>query len=57
MTQVADAIRKVTAQMQQALDTGRRSQHVDAYDLIEALLAIADTLDPPFPDADEPNAE
>ncbi len=57
MTEVADAIRAVTAQMQQALDTGRRSRNVDAYDLIEALLAIADTLDPPFPDADEANAK
>jgi len=57
MTEVADAIRTVTAQMQKALDTGRRSQNVDADDLIEALLAIADTLDPPFPDADGTNAE
>lgn len=47
-TEVADAIRNVTARMQQALETGRRSASVDAYDVIEALLAIADELDPPY---------
>lgn len=47
-TEIADAIRKVTAHMQTALDTGRRSANVDAYDVIEALLAIADELDPPY---------
>ena len=56
MTEVADAIRTVTAQMQKALDTGRRSRHIDADDLIEALLAIADELDPLYeePSPDEP---
>ena len=45
---IADAIRNVTAIMQKAIDAGERSTHVDAHDLIEALLAVADTLDPPF---------
>jgi len=47
MTQVADAIRKVTARMQQAIDAGRRSARIDADDLIDVLLAVADELDPP----------
>ena len=47
MTQVADAIRKVTAAVQRELDAGRRSSHIDAHDLVDLLLAIADELDPP----------
>jgi len=48
MNQVADAIRKVTAKMQAALDAGQRSRQIDAEDLIDVLLAIADQLDLPF---------
>lgn len=50
ITQVADAIREVTAKMQQAIDAGKRSQHIDAHDLVEVLLAIADGIDPPLAD-------
>ena len=46
-TTVADAIRKVTAAMQRELETGRRSRTLDAHDLLDALLAIADELAPP----------
>ncbi len=46
--QVADAIREVTAAMQRALDAGERSAKIDAHDLIDLLLAIADELDPPI---------
>ncbi len=49
--QIADAIRKVTAAVQESLDGGRRSRMVDAYDLVEVLLAVADELDPEFPPA------
>lgn len=52
--EVADAIRDVTAAMQTTLDEGRRSTRIDAWDLIEALLAIADRLDPLIPTSDEP---
>lgn len=45
--EVADAIREVTATMQRALDAGERSARIDANDLIDLLLAIADELDPP----------
>ena len=48
-TSIADAIRKVTAAMQHELEAGRRSSHLDAHDLLDVLLAIADELDPPFP--------
>lgn len=47
---LADAIREVTAAMQRAIDDGYRSRMIDADDLIEVLLAIADRLDPPVPD-------
>lgn len=46
---VADAIRKVTAKMQDALAEGQRSSRLDAFDLIEAMLAVADELDPIVP--------
>ena len=49
MHQIADAIRTVTASMQQAIDEGYRSRMIDADDLIEVLLAIADERDPELP--------
>lgn len=48
-TSIADAIRKVTAAMQHELESGRRSAHIDAHDLVDVLLAIADEIDPPLP--------
>ena len=51
MTQVADAIRKVTAVMQRRYDEGERSAAIDLHDLVEVLLTIADELDPPLVDA------
>ena len=50
--QVADAIRKVTAAVQAELESGRRSANLDAHDLVEVLLAVADEIDPPFSDDD-----
>jgi hypothetical protein len=46
MQNVADAIRTVTAKVQRAVETGRRSRVIDADDLVEVLLAVADELDP-----------
>lgn len=46
---LADAIRAVTASMQAAIEDGYRSRVIDADDLAEVLLAIADRLDPPVP--------
>ncbi len=48
MQRLADAIRKVTSAMQTELESGRRSTHIDANDLIDLLLAVADEIDPPF---------
>lgn len=50
MNDVADAIREVTARVQRAIDKGCRSRAIDADDLIEVLLSIADELDPPLAD-------
>lgn len=46
---IADAIREVTAAVQKAINDGYRSRAVDADDLVEVLLAIADRLDPLVP--------
>jgi hypothetical protein len=48
MTNITDAIRNVTARVQRAIDDGHRSRAIDADDLVEVLLAIADELDPPL---------
>ena len=45
--QLADAIREVTVAMQKAIADGYRSGMIDADDLVEVLLSIADRLDPP----------
>lgn len=44
---IANAIRDVTAQVQLAIEDGYRSRAIDADDLVEVLLAVADWLDPP----------
>ena len=49
MVQIAEALRKVTVAMQQAIDSGERARAIDAEDLIQVLLAVADELDPPMP--------
>ena len=46
--QLADAIRKVTIAVRKAIDDGHRSRMIDAADLVEVLLSIADCLDPPI---------
>jgi hypothetical protein len=47
---LVDAIRDVTAAVQKAIADGYRSRMIDADDLVEVLLAIADRLDPPVRD-------
>ena len=46
MNALADALRTVTAKMQREIDGGR-STHIDAEDLIDIFLALADQIDPP----------
>jgi hypothetical protein len=53
MQRLADALRKVTATMQTELESGRRSAMIDANDLIDLLLAIADEIDPPLAPRDQ----
>ena len=48
---VADALREVALAVERAIEEGHRSRSVDAHDLVEALLAVADRLDPPGPTA------
>ena len=48
MTTTANAIRTVTAKVQTAISDGSRSAAIDAHDIVEILLAIADELDPEF---------
>ena len=45
MPQIADAIRTVTAKVQAAIEDGYRSRMIDADDMVEILLAVADELD------------
>ncbi|MEX1230841.1 MAG: hypothetical protein WEB58_11420 [Planctomycetaceae bacterium] len=47
---IADAFRNVALRLELALDEGRRSKRIDAEDLLQTLLALADELDPPVPD-------
>lgn len=44
---IADAIRNVTPQVQRAIDDGYRSRAIDADDLVEVLLSVAERIDPP----------
>ena len=46
-TEVASAIRRVAATMQKAIDAGKRSARIDANDLIDILLTLAEEIDPP----------
>jgi hypothetical protein len=43
--------------MQRELETGRRSRTLDAHDLLDALLAIADELAPPPPPPPAPSPQ
>lgn len=46
---VADALRKVARRIDEELGDGVRSWKIDAEDLLETLLSVADELDPPLP--------
>jgi hypothetical protein len=40
----------VTAIIEQRIESGERSARIDAHDLVEVLLTVADEIDPPFSD-------
>ncbi len=44
---IADALRVVALRLEEAIERGKRSNRIDANDLLETLLAVADQLDPP----------
>jgi hypothetical protein len=48
LNQFVDALREVAAAIDRAVEEGERSAQISAHDLVEALLAVADRLDPPF---------
>lgn len=52
---IADAFRVVALRLEDALERGRRSTRIDANDLLETLLAIADQIDPPLGEPVETN--
>src|SRR5687768_9894766 len=52
--QLADTLRTVTAAIQAELDSGRRSSRIDAHDLVDILLSVADDIDPEFGPPSEP---
>jgi hypothetical protein len=47
LNRIVDALREVAAALDRAVEDGRRPAQIDAHDLVEALLAVADRLDPP----------
>ena len=51
---IVDAIQQVTARVQNEIDSGRRSRMIDADDLVEVLLAIADRLEAEETESDSP---
>ncbi len=54
---LADALRVVALRLENALEEGRRSSRIDANDLLETLLAVAEHLDPPVAEAPTPAAQ
>ena len=50
---IADALRVVALRLENALEEGRRSSRIDANDLLETLLAVANQLAPPISEAPE----
>lgn len=48
---VADAFRLIALRLELAIESGHRSNKIDANDLLETILAVADELDPPVGEA------
>ncbi|MDB5388873.1 MAG: hypothetical protein JWM11_4519 [Planctomycetaceae bacterium] len=46
---VADVFRLTALKLEDALERGKHSGQIDAEDLLQTLLSIADYLDPPVP--------
>lgn len=52
---VADALRVVALRLENAIEEGRRSNRIDANDLLQTLVAVADQLDPPVAENTAPD--
>jgi hypothetical protein len=48
LNRFVDALREVAAAMEREVEEGHRAAQIDAHDLVEVLLAVADRLDPPI---------
>jgi hypothetical protein len=53
---MADALRVVALRLEHAMDSGHHSSRIDAHDLLETLLEIAEELDPATPLDNTPTA-
>ncbi len=47
LNRFVDAIREVAAAVEREIEAGHRAAQIDAHDLVEVLLSVADRLDPP----------
>ena len=47
LNRFVDALREVATAIEREVDEGHRSAQIDAHDLVEVLLSVADRLDPP----------
>ena len=47
LNRFVDALREIAAALDHEVEEGHRSAQINAHDLVEAFLAIADRLDPP----------
>ena len=47
LNRFVDALRDVAMSLERAIEQGEHAAQIDAHDLVETLLAIADRLDPP----------
>ncbi len=51
---MADALRVVALRLEHAMESGHHSSRIDAHDLVETLLAVAEELDPATPEDNTP---
>jgi hypothetical protein len=47
LNRFVDAVREVAAAIEREVEEGHRAAQIDAHDVVEILLAVADRLDPP----------
>jgi hypothetical protein len=55
LNRFVDALREIGAALERAVERGERAAQIDAHDLVETLLSIADRLDPPVRGSGNPS--